>query len=234
MFNKCHKLKQIKGIHNFNTSKVIKMNSMFRFCKELEYLDLSKFNTSNVTNMGYMFNECHKLKQIKGIHNFNTSKVTNMKAMFEECMELEYLDLSNFNTSNIINIGYMFYNCHKLKRIKGINNFILINVKNKDKIVDGCNDLEYLILSKFNIMINNNNEKPISVIFNLVEQNIHYSIACYSSDIFTTIEEQLYDEYPDLKQQNIYFVANGNVINKSDSLEKNKIKNSTNILINYL
>ena len=52
LMNKCHRLKEIKGINNFNTSKVI--------------------------NMKAMFNECHKLKEIKGINNFNTSKVTNM------------------------------------------------------------------------------------------------------------------------------------------------------------
>ena len=56
MFNKCHKLKQIKGINNFNTTKVTNMNAMFQECYELEYLDLSNFNTANVTNMGLMFN----------------------------------------------------------------------------------------------------------------------------------------------------------------------------------
>ena len=43
MFNKCHKLKQIKGINNFNTLKVTNMNSMFQECNELENLDLSNF-----------------------------------------------------------------------------------------------------------------------------------------------------------------------------------------------
>ena len=29
MFNKCHKLKEIKGINKFNTNEVTNMNSMF-------------------------------------------------------------------------------------------------------------------------------------------------------------------------------------------------------------
>ena len=62
MFNKCHKLKEIKGINNFNTTKVTIMNGMFQECNELEYLDLSNFNTSNVIDMSFMFNECSKLK----------------------------------------------------------------------------------------------------------------------------------------------------------------------------
>ena len=72
MFNKCHKLKQIKGINNFNTIKVTNMRSMFQLCNELEYLDLSNFNTSNVTNMENMFNQCYKLKCINGINQFQS------------------------------------------------------------------------------------------------------------------------------------------------------------------
>ena len=41
-----HKLKEIKGINNFNTSQVTNMKSMFNQCNELEYLDLSNFDTS--------------------------------------------------------------------------------------------------------------------------------------------------------------------------------------------
>ena len=51
MFNECHKLQEIKGINNFNTSKVINMSAMFQLCNELEYLNLSNFDTSNVTDI---------------------------------------------------------------------------------------------------------------------------------------------------------------------------------------
>jgi len=78
MFNECYKLKEIKGINNFNTCKVINMREMFQSCQELEYLDLNNFNTSQVTDMTYMFNKCYKLKEIKGINNFNTSKAINI------------------------------------------------------------------------------------------------------------------------------------------------------------
>ena len=44
MFNECYKLKEIKDINKFNTSKVRDMKAMFRKCKELENLDLSNFN----------------------------------------------------------------------------------------------------------------------------------------------------------------------------------------------
>ena len=39
MFADCHKLKEIKGINNFNTNNVTKMNTMFQECNELISLD---------------------------------------------------------------------------------------------------------------------------------------------------------------------------------------------------
>ena len=86
MFSECKKLKEIKGINNFNTSKLIYMECMFSACGELEYLDLSNFNISKVIDMKGMFSFCHKLKQIKGISNFNTSQINNKNEIFFGCI----------------------------------------------------------------------------------------------------------------------------------------------------
>jgi len=148
MFNSCHKLKEIKGINNFDTSKVINMRGIFCECNELEYLDLSSSNTSNATDMGYMFNNCNKLKSSKrkkGIINFN-----NMNIKLKDCNEFECFDLSNFNTSNVTDIDFMFAGCKKLKQIKGINKFNTIKVINMKGMFGGCQEIEYLDLSNFN------------------------------------------------------------------------------------
>ena len=101
MFNECYKLKEIKGINNFNTDKVESFLMMFHNCKELEYLDLSNFNTSNVTYMKEMFCGCHKLKEIKGINNFNINpkKYVNREGLFNECYQLSNVDRLKFNSS---------------------------------------------------------------------------------------------------------------------------------------
>ena len=116
---------------------------------------------------------------------------------------------------------------------------------------EGCNVLENSILTDTNISLGNNNksiisqdneksknllnikEKPISVLFFIVDKNIHYPMVCYNSNIFSSLEQRLYIEFPELKQKNIYFIANGKAINRSESLEKNNIKNGTNILIYF-
>ena len=121
MFEECKKLKNIKGLNNFITNKVINLSAMFQECYVLEHLDLSNFNTSNVNDMSYMFNQCRKLKSIKGIKNFITDKVTNMDNMFQLCGKLEYLDLSNFNTSEVTDMSNMFNQCNSLKYLNLLN-----------------------------------------------------------------------------------------------------------------
>ena len=176
MFNKCYKLREIKGLNNLNTNKVTNMSALFQCCKEIENLDLSNFNTSQVTKMGGMFSGCNKLKEIKGIQNFITNNVIDMNSMFGECSLLEYLDLSNFNTSNVTNMkkmfnkcnklqkvilnnfdtsnvtcmAFMFSECNELKNIEGINRFNTKNVKEMNSMFNECFSLEELDLSNFN------------------------------------------------------------------------------------
>ena len=82
MFNRCHKLKEIKGINKFITSKVTNMSTMFQECNEIEYLDLSNFDTSNVTDMGWMFFGCNKLDDLN-LLNFSVKNNCNIQNMFK-------------------------------------------------------------------------------------------------------------------------------------------------------
>ena len=150
MFNESVKLKEIKGLNKFQTTKVMDMKFMFAGCSELQILDLSSFDNENAKYMEFMFNKCDKLKEIKGINKFTTNQVTNMKAMFQFCLELVNLDLSKFKTPNVIDISFMFGNCNKLKKIKGLNKFNTINVTDMRNMFVNCSELEYLDLSSFN------------------------------------------------------------------------------------
>ena len=90
MFNKCYKLKEIKGINKFITNKVTKMNSMFQECNELEYVDLSNFNTENVTDMSYMFCECNKLKYLN-LLNFSINCEPKNMFKFQQKNKCEFI-----------------------------------------------------------------------------------------------------------------------------------------------
>ena len=149
MFNQCYKLKEIKGINDFNTKNVQSMNAMFQSCKEIENLDLSNWNNLKVTNMNYIFNKCSKLKTIKGINKFVKNKLETIVGIFQLCSELKNLDLSDWDTSNISNMDFMFAACSKLKEIKGINNLKTNKVVSMQGIFYLCNELEYLDLSNW-------------------------------------------------------------------------------------
>ena len=75
------------------------------------------------------------------------------------------------------------------------------------------------------------NIEIFAVNFISVDQSINFPIACKSSDNFTELEKKLYIEYPDLKKKNIYFFANGKLIERSSTLEQNNIKSGNAILI---
>jgi surface protein len=149
MFNQCHKLKEIKGIDKFITTKVTDMKGMFNKCSELESIDLSNFDTSNVTDMKGMFNKCYNLKKIKGLNNFRTNKIKNMAAMFQYCQEIENLDLSKFNTSNLTDMSFMFNGCNQLKEIKGLDNLDTKKVIYMTALFQSCSELILLDLSSF-------------------------------------------------------------------------------------
>ncbi len=101
-------LTSIKGMENFNTEKVVDMNSMFYGCSALEDIDLSNFNTASVIDMGLMFGFCSKLKTLD-VTSFNTGNVTNMAYMFNGCDALTTIYASdNFVTTNVTNSSDMF------------------------------------------------------------------------------------------------------------------------------
>ena len=66
----------------------------------------------------------------------------------------------------------------------------------------------------------------MTVIFISLDQKIHYSIICKNTDIFSKIEKDLYDEYPEYGEEENYFLANGKRVIKHKSLVQNNINNS--------
>ena len=50
------------------------MENMFKYCKELNSLDVHNWETSLVENMGSMFESCENLESLV-LSNFNTAKI---------------------------------------------------------------------------------------------------------------------------------------------------------------
>ena len=77
---------------------------MFRNCKKLQTLDVSKFNTSKANAFNELFYGCNSLTELD-VSNFDTSNATGMRNMFFECKSLTTIDVSHFNTSKVVNVS---------------------------------------------------------------------------------------------------------------------------------
>ena len=153
----------------------------------------------------------------------------------------------NYDAEQIINV---------LKYAKELNKSVLITSRNlfwkADIIYDNYGNNNTNNYNAQNIYINTNNnnntkegnqekkvessdkkEKPIAIIFGSTDQSIHFPVVCYNSDKFSEITKNLYIEYPELNKKDFYFIYDGDIINASETVEQNKLKNGSNILIHY-
>lgn len=139
-----------------DTSNVTNMDSMFRYCTNLQtvpFLDTSKvtnmycmfischniisvpaFNTSKVTSMDAMLKDC---KNLKSVPLFDTSNVTNMKSMLSDCPNITSVPL--FDTSKVTNMASMLYNCSLITSVPA---FDTRNVTSFDKMFGSCKNLK--------------------------------------------------------------------------------------------
>ena len=74
-------------------------------------------------------------------------------------------------------------------------------------------------------------DKIISVIFKSTDGKVNYTIQCKKSDKFYKIEDLLYDEYPEFRDSENVFLANGSKIRRFRTLEENTIKNNNILLL---
>ena len=140
MFGYNYALKSINFGHNFNTSNVTTMESMFYDCKKITSLDLSVFKTPALINMRWMFYDCASLYSII-LTSFDTSNVTDMDTMFCDCTSLISLNLSSFDTSKVTNMMAMFARASKLATIYVSDKFVTDNVTNDSGMFSSCTAL---------------------------------------------------------------------------------------------
>ena len=111
----------------------------------------------------------------------------------------------------------------------------MLGNKNNSSNSSNMNELRKLLLKDKEIeeFRNKNNplynikpgEKIFSINFISFDKKIsNYGISCKKTDIFDRIEEQLYEDFPEYKEKETYFMKNGNKIKRLKSLDENNIK----------
>ena len=70
-----------------------------------------------------------------------------------------------------------------------------------------------------------------TVYFTSSDRTVNYAVPCLKSTVFAEIEEKLYKEYPEYRESNNFFIANGNQVLRFKTIEDNKIGNGKPVIL---
>ena len=103
-----------------------------------------------------------------------------------------------------------------------INNFIsdINNISRKDS---EFNKLKSQLDNNRNNNVNLND--IVCVNFISSDKKVHFAISCLKTETFAEVEEKLYKQYPQYRETNNNFIANGNQVLRFKTIEENKIGN---------
>ena len=107
MFTNLGRIKSIKFLPGFDSSKVTSMEDMFA-CTLIESIDMKYLNTSNLLSLSHFLSSSSSITSLD-ISNFNTSKTYKMREMFRGRNKLKEVDLSSFDTSKVDDCLIMFH-----------------------------------------------------------------------------------------------------------------------------
>ena len=117
---------------------------------------------------------------------------------------------------------------NKLNNYNNIINNLNNDINNYRNIISK-KDIE---LNNYKSQLNNNipNNKVyfndiMSVHFISSDQNVHYSVTCLKTNTFAEVEEKLYKQYPQYRETNNTFLANGMQVLRFKTIDENKIGN---------
>ena len=138
-------LKEIKGLENWDTSKVKDMRLMFNGCQCSTY-NIANWDTSKVTSMRAMFQLNPKLADASFVENWDVSNVTDTSWMFNTCDILPSLDLSKWDMRKNKCITFMFNRTYGLKSLN-VSNWDLQSCTEATRFAQLTSSLKRLDLS---------------------------------------------------------------------------------------
>ena len=102
MFYCCWKLQEIHGLENFDTANVETMYQMFSQCPVTK-LDLSSFKADKVNNMIDMFRFCLELETLN-LSNFTFNKDADLEHMLLGCKSLTTVFVNETNKNQVMQL----------------------------------------------------------------------------------------------------------------------------------
>ena len=118
---------------------------------------------------------------------------------------------------------------NKLNNYNNIINNLNNDINNYRNIISK-KDIE---LNNYKSQLNNTNIQNNKVYINDMmcvqfissDQNVHYAVPCIKTNTFAEVEEKLYKEFPQYRETNNTFLANGMQVLRFKTIDENKIGN---------
>ena len=74
-------------------------------------------------------------------------------------------------------------------------------------------------------------EEDLKVRFISSDNRLDTTISCFSWDKFSNLEEKLYQKFPEFRNENNFFISNGNVIQKDQTVSFNQINPGSPVML---
>ena len=151
-----------------------------------------------------------------------SNEINNLKEKLKKAEKIIEQQKSEINElKNQLNLAN-----NKLNELQSLRNLIAQKDFEINKLRQGLQ----------NININNNNrnislniDKCVNFISN--DQRINFAIPCNGNSIFAEIEEKLYQEYPEYRETNNIFLANGKEVLRFKTINYNNIGTGRPIML---
>ena len=186
---------------------------IYSFYLLFQYYDNSTEFLKNNNNNNNNNNSTNKeLDQNKEINNLKEELIKKDKIIKQQKSKI--IELENKLKSTNIN----------LNKIQSLESLIKEKEKEIKKLKQELKKKE----------INNNKNYDKCVNFVSQDQAVNYSIPCSGNSTFAQIEELLYIEYPEYRETNNIFLANGKEIIRFKTINENNVGKGTVMLIKPL
>ena len=194
--------------------------SLFCCSSELTYYNV--LDLFYKKNLGKFYPHCEIVDEVEGDRIWNYRRPVYI---------LEIIKNKITNKLDDDKFKFKCSNCGYSSKY-GIIDFISDQKKKKEFLDEYLNSLKK---EQPNVPNDNNILNEILAInFTSIDSRINFPIPCKKNDKFKIIEQKLYEEYPEYKNKNCYFIANGIVIDRNKTIGENKIKSGDNIILNCL
>ena len=148
----------------------------------------------------------------------NSNEINNLKNELSKAKKIiEQQNLTINDLQNKLNNNTTIIN----NLNNTINNYQnIINQKDVE-----LNNFRAQLNNNINIQKNVNFDDIMCVNFISSDQNVHYAATCLKTNTFAEIEEKLYKQYPQYRETNNSFIANGTQVLRFKTIAENKIGN---------